>query len=573
MDAKVHPLVAALVIAAAIAAIAAWMWGSGEAKAIGGPAQLLAAPDGRVYVQMQDVLLEHDAAGRFVRRHELADIGVHTVLGGIGIFSNGDLLIRRGADDRTLLDNLRAYQRRTNLDSLTPESGDAGLFRCSLESKTCEIFGESRFDFKAAYNVYIEWTSDDVYISDTTRHLLRKYSATGDALAGPVGDFRFPNQLLLVDDRLYVADTNHHRIAVLDPATATFADELDSIDVVPGAAERAKQRWPSRLARVGSEWWVNIMRTGMNEGGIYVFDSNWRYVRRIELPRNADPIDILPVANDVLISDWNNDRVYRISASGYRVEEFESDGLTALVQESVDARRQYQVYAYLGIGLFVFVIAALLVAGLAVHMSSGRGDPRGDPKHAAAPAAIDFPDELVWLTPDPARVRKIRVGMRLAALLFLLLFATTGYLLLTQAKLLVASRLWLPVVGVTLIYALLYWAARTNYGSAIGLRGKTITLRDHRGREQTVPLADVSYDGATIAAGNMAVFLGQPIAPLYDRQSLMEHLYPRLAFGRSVSIWRMQLILLRMKHPQGIMGVGMLLILVAAAISYLTRAF
>jgi len=370
MNSKVHPLVVALVILLTFTTIGVWTWGSNEAKKIGGPAELRSDPDGHLYIQIQDQLLEHDADGAFLTRHDLAELGIETILGTIAFFSNGDVLLRRGPDPRSLFDNIRAFQRRTNKQSLEPEAPDSGLHRCDLTTKNCERFGSDGIDFKAAYSIFIDWRTDDVFIADTTRHLLRKYSASGEPLAAPVAGFKFPNQLLLHEGRLVVANTNYHQIRIVNPRTESFGEQLDAVDAVPDAAAAEGQRWPSHIARVGEEWWVNNMRTGMNEGGIYIFDDNWRYDRRVTLPPDADPISLLPFRGEVLVSDWNNDKVYRISSNGEPLADFISPGLEQVLTEARMTRRQFMTYGYTGIALFGLLIVGLLVRGLAAGMSN-----------------------------------------------------------------------------------------------------------------------------------------------------------------------------------------------------------
>ena len=327
-------------------------------------------PDGHLYIQIQNQLLEHDANGAFLARHDLAKLGVERMLGSFAFFSNGEILLRRGPDARSLFDHIRALQRRTNQQSLVPQSPDTGLYRCNLGASTCVLFGSEGVDFKAAYGIFIDWDTDEVYITDTTRHVLRKYSADGEVLAEPVAGFKFPNQLLIHERQLLVANTNYHQVRIVDPSTESFGENVDVIDVVPGVAAKDRRTWPSHIARVGDEWWVNNMRTGMNEGGIYIFDDNWRYDRRATLPPGADPISLLPFQDGVLISDWNNDRVYRVSLKGELLTNFASPGLEQVLAESRTKRRQFEMYGYLGIVLFVFVIVGLLVRGLAASMSS-----------------------------------------------------------------------------------------------------------------------------------------------------------------------------------------------------------
>lgn len=361
MNAKVHPLVAALVIVATFAALGVWAWGGGAAKKIGGPVALLLSPSGHLYVQMQNVLIEHDSEGQFIKRHELSKLGVERVLGAIGFFPDGDILLRRGPDERNLLDNIRAYLRLKNDKPTISMSPGSGLHRCQLESGECRPFGSSRIDFNAAFGLYIDPADSTVYISDTTRHALRKYSGEGRHLGDAEDGYKFPNEILVHEGRLYVANTNFHEVRIVSPETDGFGRKIAAVDVIPPAASRNRQIWPSHIARVGDEWWVNNMRSGMNEGGIYIFDDNWLWKAKVDLPEGADPISLLPFNGEVLVSDWNNDRVHRVLVNGIRIGDFESSGLQELVAESVERRWQYQAIAY-----FAVIVLALLILGLLI---------------------------------------------------------------------------------------------------------------------------------------------------------------------------------------------------------------
>lgn len=369
MNSDVHPAVAALVLLLTGVAVGLWMWGSGVAAGFGGPAELNVGPDGHSYVQIRNYLIEHDPQGEYIRTHDLEGMDVELFLGGFAFFSDGDILLRRGPDPRSFFDNLRAYGRQTNRKSITAEDSDSGLFRCNLASFSCERFGDRWLDFKAAYSVFIDWQTDEVYIADTTRHALRKYSSTGAELAPKVGGFEFPNQLMVFDGELLVADTNHHVIRSLEPESSRYGVAVDSKNVVPAAAKTAQQTWPSHFARVGEEWWVNNMQTGMNHGGIYVFDSDWRYQRRLELPPEADPISILAVGDAVWVSDWNNDLVRRFSTAGEPLASLESAGLESILDASRQERRKYTMLSYTGVAAVVALLLGLLVRAFALSMS------------------------------------------------------------------------------------------------------------------------------------------------------------------------------------------------------------
>ena len=219
---KIHPAIVIVVVALTAIAIATKFWADGEALKYGGPSQLLADPRGHVYIQIQNQLLEHTAEGEFVRRHDLGELGVDPLIGVAAFFSNGDILLRRGEDRRSLRDGIAAYQRRENTSDLEPESPEAGLARCNLQTKQCRSFADPPVDFKSTIGMAIDPRTDEVYISDTTRHTLRKYAADGTALGEPMHGFKFPNQLLLHGEQLFVADTNHHQVRIVDPRTGLF---------------------------------------------------------------------------------------------------------------------------------------------------------------------------------------------------------------------------------------------------------------------------------------------------------------------------------------------------------------
>ena len=77
------------------------------------------------------------------------------VLGAISFFPDGEILLRRGKDERTLLDNVRAYLRLQNEKPALAVAPESGLYRCSLESMECRPFGSDRIDFNFAFPLQI----------------------------------------------------------------------------------------------------------------------------------------------------------------------------------------------------------------------------------------------------------------------------------------------------------------------------------------------------------------------------------------------------------------------------------
>ncbi len=547
MNAKVHPLIAALVLAATFAAAALWMWASGRAASLGGPAELTTGPQGHSFIQIQNYLIEHDAQGAYLRTHNLEEMGVELFLGGHAFFSNGDILLRRGPDPRSFLDNLRAYKRETNRSSITPESTDSGLFRCNLETRACEAFGETGIDFKASFGVFIDWQTDEVYISDTTRQLLRKYSSTGVELAPPVKGFHFPNQLMVHEGQLLVADTNNHVIRVLESKSPSYGDRIDSKDVVPPMAKTAGQTWPSHFTRVGDEWWVNNMRTGMDRGGIYVFDKDWRFQRRVELPYGADPISLLAVADTAWISDWNNDVVRRFTVTGEAISDLKSAGLQDVLARSAEQRRHFTLMSYAGVVVVGLLFVGLLVQAFARSMNASPARQGSDGVSVDSTSAGPL-----RLEPDEAARKKMSAAVRIAMVLTLLCVIPLVALMQTSENPEIIGKLIGPIAGIFAIVAMVAWINRSNWGTAIMVDGDRLTLRDYTGRESSCSIRQARYDNTAIATPDVIVILGRPQSRIYTDADVRERLMPRLADAERVGAIEMLKIQVALKHPQGI---------------------
>lgn len=553
LNAKLHPALATAVLVLAAVAIAVKIWGDGRALDVGGPAQMLRAPSGQLYVQVGSRLLQHDSQGGFVQEIDLADLGVTRVIGGFAFYPNGDLLLRRGSDPRSLLDNLRAYGRMKNRRSIFEAEAGSGLARCNLQQLQCVPFGTAPIDFRSTFHAYIEPQGGTVWFSDTPRHTLRRFSSDGEQLASLETGVRFPNQLLVDDGRLLVADTNNHRLAAFDVSGPGFAETVSGMDVIPGEAASRGETWPTHFARVGEHWWVNNMRSNMRNGGIYVFDDEWRFIERLPLPKDADPIAILPFDSGALISDWDNLRVYRLDAGGGRLADFSSAGLEVVLRDAREQRRFYALVSWLGIGLFVLVLAGLMLRGI-LEPAAKRAA-----RSATATATTRPPDDWVWFRPDPTLVRKAERGARVAFAAMSLMLATFVILAAVRAQWLILFGLALPLAGLAAITAVVYWMTRAIMNTAIGLRGNEIALRDHRGRESKSSLNHVVFTDSAIATRDRAVFLGQPRKSIYDRRQLEEELIPHLGNATKISEWQMQKTLIRVRHPSAVLLAAVLL--------------
>jgi hypothetical protein len=196
------------------------------------------------------------------------------------------------------------------------------------------------------------------------------------------------------------------------------------------------------------------------------------------------------------------------------------------------------------------------VRGMATTLSG-----EGNKKRTNQPAPSNaLSKQIQWFEPDPVAVRKIEAGLSIAIAILVLIDLVFAAVVVYYANLQLALKLLVPLAIMTLIFIPIARVSRANMNTAIGVRANEVILRDHTGRESLCPMQDVQYADTAIATKDMAAFFGKPQMPIYDPESLRTELFPKLADAQKVSIWAMQKRLHRIKHPNGIKIVLLLII-------------
>lgn len=278
---SVHPLVAMLVVLLFVGLIAFKYWASGEALKIGGPNQMQHDAQGNLFIAISDTIYKLSPKMELLNEYHLKQYGVYDLVGDFAFFSNGDILLRNGHYQLSLLEGILAYLRISHIQTPAENEIDEGLMRCQLEEKKCTPFSLELPEFKSSHHLVIDWKSDEVYVSNTPQHTIYKLNAEGEILAKVARGFRFPNSMALFESGLYVADTNHHLVRVLDTETENFGQVVDEHWVTQD--EFPSHIWVYSFEKVGDQWWVNNMGDGMKSGIVFVFDKNWILIKQLSL--------------------------------------------------------------------------------------------------------------------------------------------------------------------------------------------------------------------------------------------------------------------------------------------------
>jgi|GEM_PF-3551900 len=320
------------------------VWTSWNPALVHTPMVLGTDADARVIVASRKTLYRFAQDGTLLDSRPLDELGIH---GGISD-------IQRAGDGRMLV-------------------GDsaAGLIKaCDLDNNECAPLPHSSGTdaFLRSFQFAVDAVRSRIYVADTSRHRLVELDSQGGFLGEIAGSdlLCFPNDPMLIGDRLYVANTNHHTLLVWNlkepdrfvPAMEIltvkrgrdiivcpdgsenrgqeyFAKErlrLRGQNPVPFSTSRQGRVWPFVLAAgKGNALWVVNGGDNMQHGDVLRFDTAnpLNYPARVALDAGADPIALLVRRDDILIAETGYPSIQRVSHDGTVLGTFGDAGFSA----------------------------------------------------------------------------------------------------------------------------------------------------------------------------------------------------------------------------------------------------
>jgi hypothetical protein len=342
------------------------------------------------------------------------------------------------------------------------------LYRCDLHARRCVAALQAQTNmriFRRAHHV--AFSADRIFITDSEAHRVLTFNRDGS----PAGSTRtsplalcFPNGIVRVDDHLYVADTNNFRIArlaVAAPAqsanllhtnlgapiqrancnarSAAIAERgsafvntaIDSANTVKRDARppaRPDHVWPTSVLRASTgEWWVIQKGNRMRMGEVIRYDAEGRPRGRIDLPHDADPINLIEGRDRILVTDAGLTRVHRVALQGKLSGEWGPPDFHALLG-AISSERAYQRGLHrVSIGVLAAgVLAALFVVVLELRRQRTEGWSLRGTLGPVTLRSAPLGRETIWISLDPQAIRRIQ---RLAWLLGAYLLGSFGILL------------------------------------------------------------------------------------------------------------------------------------------------
>lgn len=531
-------------------------WFHGNALDVPRLTHMHLSPAGHLHLQLGHELLEFDQEEKFVRAIDLPELGVESEVTDFAFFGNGDLLIRFGRDQRSPWFNIRRFFR---LENKTPEvrgSRDGRLVRCDLEARECTDFAMPRFNLDDTFHLEVDWSTDRVFLADSSRHRLLMFSPQGSLLGQVTSGLRFPNQLTYADGLLYVANTNRHEITVFDVSEHDLMiSQGHSFRVDPAGSNPGDNRWPQSVSALGDEIWLVSATRNMANGIGLRFSPQGRFLGRLPAPETADLFGILPFGDQVLVADFENSRVYRYSLSGERLNDFTPAELTRRVDMLNERREANFRYMYAVIVLFLLALSGGV--GLALRQS-----------HLAYVVPPPASGEELLVGPDTPGILWLEVDARIARQLRMLvwLLPGTAFLLLAMSLFLVKGLSTDLVLVMVAMAGLLVIFLNRLSRQRIGIKGDLMVLDNGRGGYAAGKGRRIRYSKNHIAIDGVWIVL-RTSQSLFAEDQLVTHVYPLLKQADYITAGQMQWIQIRQNPLHALAVLALVLALVFFLVS------
>lgn len=353
------------VFALIVVVLGAFGWSMYRWEHVYGPSYAAVFNDGRVMIASGASLHDLDRGGTLLRRFKLSTVGLGPIVTDLQAMGDGTVLVGDSKARAIMKCDFHAYR----CSPLYGPAGTAGRLA-------------------PAFKMAIDEARGRIYVADTQHHRLLMLGLDGRVLAGSdTGGpkLSFPNELVLLDaNRLAVADTGNGRIAVVDVSGAGFGAtllaEIPASDVVDGIP---LEPIALRVARDG-RLWIVLANNALETGAIAIHDGKGKREAILTMEDWApDPLSLAMLDDRVLVMDPTGVAIDVIDVSGDGERDVGTFGDEAF-EAALDATAE-QRWLYGLIRDYASVVLVLLLLAATVLYVVGRR------RTAAPPPGIESP--------------------------------------------------------------------------------------------------------------------------------------------------------------------------------------
>ncbi len=370
MEKEINPWIAGIIILTAALLFIFRGWVTGE---IGytriGAFFLEKTSNGNISIQVDHHLVVLSPEFKQDSATDLRKFGAFDLMSNVSYFSNGDILLRQGDTGYGLRDYFSAFSFRDNeLEKLRSKIADTNtqegiLSRCNLQANQCSPLERN---FPKFFRSYIATESERIFITSTYKQQIFEVQEHKEPRALNI-NVKFPKRIRKTSSEHnqdhYVVDTNNHRIVFFDPSSQ---EQLTSYqEVVP--EQTPNKKWTVDAIFFSNHWWVINADFRMQDAILIRLDSEFNYVDTISLPKNTEPLDLIVINNELLVSDTKQAKILRLSPLGEIVGDIQPEALKQYSQH-LNSKREY--YSYLRWAIDIIILIAALAGLTATYLTA-----------------------------------------------------------------------------------------------------------------------------------------------------------------------------------------------------------
>jgi hypothetical protein len=279
----------------------------------------------------------------------------------------------------------------------------------------------------------------------------------------------------------------------------------------------------------------------MSHGAVAIYDDQWRFIEKVELPDDADPIDFAVLKDRVLITDLGNIRIYQLDFQGRILDEPLPESLSKKLETLSKNQLNYRKLSIVAVVLFVL----FLVGGFVVAIVQGRNQ--------AEPSVVLSMEEktfninnphIIWIAKNQQKLRAFKLAMFMPLLVIPILIV----LFLFGADSSIPKNI--PVAELTIVLLLLVitpFIVRKTISVEIGVMDELLIIR--KGKEYAVGKGkNIFYSDTYIVIDKLALPLNRQNM-IFDTQQVIQKVMPLLREATYVKSGQMIHMLIKRQKP------------------------